>query len=110
MMLRNGWPKFLLREAMQDKLQKTVVWGRGKPHIGGQYNQKCIEREISRGALELETLEAALEGYVDVDALRMDWRVFREGGNADPVHSAYVLSTWLRQSVTRPVVKDQRFS
>ena len=40
---RDGWPKFLLRNAMAGRLPDAVRWGRGKPHIGGVYNQNFLK-------------------------------------------------------------------
>jgi asparagine synthase (glutamine-hydrolysing) len=109
MVARNGWPKYLLRVAMKDRLPDEVRWGRGKPHLGSLYNKTFLEREKIRDKLRLEDLAKSLEGYVDSASLRTAWRHFESGGNPNPVHSAYILSLWLAQSVTRPVVKNKRF-
>lgn len=107
LLLRNGFPKYILREAMGGKLPEPVRWGRGKPHIGWVYNDSLIRREKSRGALSLSKLQDTLHGYVDPLSLRGAWRAFETGGNSEPVYSAYVLSRWLEQTGTRPVVDEQ---
>jgi len=109
LLLKDGWPKFILREAMAGKLPNSVRWGRGKPHIGWIYNQKFLWREGIAGRLSLEGLQNALAGFVEPDKLRRAWENFQAGTGFEPVHSAYVLSSWLAQSETRPVVKDPRF-
>jgi asparagine synthase (glutamine-hydrolysing) len=106
---RDGWPKFLLRIAMRGMLPDTVRWSPGKPHIGGLYNKTFLGNLIRNGRASRESLEHSLENYVDPAALRTAWSAFASGGSALPVHSAYILSCWLEQSVTRPVVNYQAF-
>lgn len=55
----NGWPKIVLRRAMHGKLPKSVLWRRGKEHLGWNFTQSLItgwdrwpnvfERETARG-------------------------------------------------------------
>lgn len=106
---RDGWPKFLLRDAMAGRLPDEVRWGRGKPHIGGLYNQHFLVQQELTGNLHLNRLQDLLKDYVEESALRAAWQEFKSGRRADTVYSAYLLSQWLQQSVTRPVVKDQGF-
>ena len=102
MCARDGWPKYLLRIAMEGRLPDTVRWGRGKPHIGWVYNELFIKREMSRGNLSLDSLRAALDGYVDPVGLQRAWER-AECTDFESVHSAYVLSRWLDQFAARPL-------
>jgi asparagine synthase (glutamine-hydrolysing) len=104
---RDGWRKFLLRNAMAGRLPDAVRWGRGKPHIGAIYNRNFLSREKSVGRLSLNRLLARLDGYIDAAALQGGWQEFDAGGAAEAVHKAYVLLLWLEQSVNRPVVNIQ---
>jgi hypothetical protein len=107
MLLRGGWPKFILREAMANKLPEEVRWGRGKPHIGWLYNKTFLQREQSRGKLSLELLQGAIGGYVEPQKLQSAWQEYVSGGNYEAIHSVYVLSRWLEQNVNRIVEKKQ---
>jgi len=106
---RGGWPKFLLRVAMEGILPDAVRWSRGKPHIGVNYNENVLGKLVRNRIVSRESLEGELESYVDPAILRTAWSAFECGGSAEPVHSAYILSRWLDQSVTRPVVNSPAF-
>ena len=106
---RDGWPKYLLRVALADRLPDRVRWGRGKPHIGGVYNRCFLEHQQSSGALSLDRLRSALEGYIDLGALERAWHAWTDGGDHETVHSSYILSLWLEQTTARPVVKNPGF-
>jgi asparagine synthase (glutamine-hydrolysing) len=107
---RDGWPTFILREAMAGKLPDDVRWGRGKPHVGWVFNKRFLERERSRGNLSLERLESSLQGRVDRSALARGWESLVRGGDFEPVSHAYVLSLWLEQTANRRVVKNHGFT
>jgi asparagine synthetase B (glutamine-hydrolysing) len=110
MLLRNGWPKWILREAMAGLLPNEVRWGQGKPHIGWMYNQAFLRRRLDVGELGIEQLEETLGSFADAVKLRQAWRDFVATGVSEIIHSAYILSLWLQQNATRPVVNDQGFS
>ncbi len=107
LLLRDGWPKFILREAMAGRLPDEVRWGRGKPHVGWIFSDRFLRRELARGNLSLDHLRTSLEGYVDTAVLERGWRSFLAGGDPEPVNRAYVLSLWLGQSRQRPIAKNQ---
>jgi asparagine synthase (glutamine-hydrolysing) len=104
---RDGWRKFLLRNAMAGRLPDAVRWGLGKPHIGAVYNRNFLQREKYVGRLTFDRLLAGLNGYIDAAALHGAWQEFDAGGAAEAVHKAYMLLLWLEQSVNRPVVNNQ---
>jgi asparagine synthase (glutamine-hydrolysing) len=104
---RDGWRKFLLRNAMAGRLPDAVRWGRGKPHIGAIYNRTFLKREEYVGRLTFDRLLTGLDGYIDAAALQGAWQEFDAGGAAESIHTAYMLLLWLDQSVNRPVVNDQ---
>ena len=45
LLIRDGWPKAILRDVMAGKLPDEVCRGRGKPHIGWVFSEKLLERE-----------------------------------------------------------------
>ena len=109
LLVRDGLPKAILRDVMADKLPTEVCLGRGKPHIGWAFAHKFLEREKSRGKLTQTELANTLAGYVDSNKLDKAWSTFENGTDAGAIHTAYVLCLWLRQTVSRPVVKNQPF-
>lgn len=104
--LKNGWPKVILRQLMADKLPDEVVWRRRKPHLGWLFNEKVTKQALHDGELELTRLESALTDYVESAALDRTWQAFRDGGDGEQLHSAWLLSLWLREAAQRPVVLD----
>lgn len=42
--IRDGHLKWVLREAMSQRLPAEVIWRRDKSHIGGQFNQSLFQR------------------------------------------------------------------
>jgi asparagine synthase (glutamine-hydrolysing) len=104
---RDGWRKFLLRNAMAGRLPDAVRWGPGKPHIGAVYNRNFLKREKYVGRLTFDRLVTGLNGYIDAAALQGAWQEFDAGGAAESIHTAYMLLLWLEQSVNRPIVNDQ---
>jgi len=106
---KDGWPKMILREIMADTLPDEVLWARRNPHLGWLFSEKSTRVATSRGELDFAGLGQGLKGYVDSSALSRAWQNFRDGGDYEQIHNAYVLSVWLRQNATRPVVPDQHF-
>ena len=104
--LQNGWPKAVLRKAMAGKLPDTVVWGRGKPHVGWTFNAALNKLARNCGALDLARLQQDLAGYVDDEKLTRAWRELDVTGHSEQVHSANILSIWLRGASQRPVVSQ----
>jgi asparagine synthase (glutamine-hydrolysing) len=109
LLLRDGWPKFILRQAMAGRLPDEVRWGPGKPHIGRFFGQRFLQRELAHGNLSIDHMRSVLADRVDAVALMRGWESFLNGGDAEPVNRAYVLSLWLEQAASRPVVKNQGF-
>ena len=106
MRLRNGWPKMILRELMTDKLPNEVLWARRKPHLGWLFNAAASRQALEADELCFGELQARLGDYVDSAALQEAWRTFVGGGDAVLIHSAHILSNWLRESAKRPVVPN----
>jgi asparagine synthase (glutamine-hydrolysing) len=104
--LRNGWPKIILRELMADRVPEEVRWLPGKPHLGWLFNLAVTREAAKSGALTLSGMSKELAPYVDRARLAHAWREFEDGGAADHIHSAHVLSLWLRENATRPLVPD----
>jgi len=104
--LKNGWPKMILREIMAEKLPQEVLWTRRKPHLGWLFNEAVTKRALHNGKLDIIGLKKGLMDYVDPAALTAAWKTFREGGDAEQIHTAHILAAWMRESANRPVVPN----
>jgi asparagine synthase (glutamine-hydrolysing) len=104
--LKDGWPKFILRDLMAGKLPDEVCWGRGRHHVGYVFNAFITESAAGRDMIIAKSLRSILEEYVSATKLANAWQKLMDGEGAQQVHNAYVLSTWLRENGTRPVVTD----
>ena len=102
--MRDGWPKMILRKMTEDRLPDDVRWARGKPHLGSLFNAALTRQAIRHGEIDENRLQRALRGYVSPVKLQKAWLQFRDGFDTQNLHSAYVLSLWLRQNENRPVV------
>jgi asparagine synthase (glutamine-hydrolysing) len=105
--LRQGWPKMILREAMSGMIPDEVRWFRGKPHLGCLFNEVVTRHSLERGEISLSGLREDLENYVDPSSLTKAWRHFINGDEADSIHTANILSIWLRENANRPIVPEQ---
>jgi len=68
--LRDGWPKWVLRQAMAPALPADVAWRLGKDHLGWHFNHALLGRLARQRAFGQDVLGAGLEDYVAVQALR----------------------------------------
>jgi len=109
-LVKNGWPKMILRNVMADRLPDEVRWARGKPHLGYLFNARATKQAFEQGELNLTGLQSDLKDYADSTALADAWQVFRNGGAVDRIHSAHILAKWLRKSANRPVVPGESIS
>ena len=97
----------MLREVMSGKIPDEVRWCRGKPHLGWLFNDAVTRRALDRGDMTLAGLQMDLKDYVDTSSLTEAWQRFVSGGEAAPIHTANILSIWLRETAKRPVVPDR---
>jgi asparagine synthase (glutamine-hydrolysing) len=103
-LLKDGWPKIVLRDITADTLPKEVLWTGRKPHLGWLYSEAITRLAKNRGELDLSLLKEQLTSYVDTAALSGAWQEFKNGGDSEQIHYAHILAIWLRRNATRPVV------
>jgi asparagine synthase (glutamine-hydrolysing) len=103
LLMRDGWPKIILRDLMAGRLPEAVRWCRGKPHLGWRFNAAVTREAIDRGAIDRVELEAALRDYINPEALDGAWKAFVAGDDIEPLQTARVLFAWLRENKARPV-------
>jgi asparagine synthase (glutamine-hydrolysing) len=102
--LRDGWPKIILRDLMAGRLPDELRWARGKHHLGWVFNTTVTDAAIAQGAVSVDILQETLKGYVDPGKIANAWRMIGDSDDLEPIHTAYLLSAWLRKNVRRPVV------
>lgn len=98
--LRNGWTRYVFRNAMKNILPETVCWRGGKasfykvfPQMIKQYDQDFVN-DI------LQNPPPIIHNYVNMDLVRKTYRVFLEKNQYDYVDLVWqtvVLAAWLRQ-------------
>jgi asparagine synthase (glutamine-hydrolysing) len=68
-LLRDGWPKWILRAAMADRLPDTVRWRRGKTHLGRKFIAAISQAEQSRRQTALDASRDKLATWIRPDVL-----------------------------------------
>jgi asparagine synthase (glutamine-hydrolysing) len=105
LLMAAGWRKMLLREIMVNRLPGEVTWCRGKPHLGWLFNEAVTRIMVDRDQYGLSPLQDTLRDFIAPATLEATWHRFASGGDAEQIHSALILETWLRENETRPVVR-----
>ena len=106
---RDGWYKVIQRDVMAGRLPDEVRWAVGKPHVGWHFSVAVTREAIERGSLTPHSLLDDLARFTDAQKLSDAWRTFEDGSDPMPLHSAHVLSIWLRENEDRPVVPNGPF-
>ena len=100
--LGDGWPRLVLRRAMNGILPDEIRWRAGKASLASNFTLRLLEQD--RGLLEEVVVEqpGAIEEYVDIPALRGAYRRCVEGpapgADALTVYGAVVLALWLQRT------------
>lgn len=98
--LRDGWTRYVLRAAMVGILPDQVRWRVGKADLSPNFNQRLFEADRSAIEAALWQNASAIDGYLDLPALRRAYTRFIEAGGNAPAEAmslfiATVLSRWL---------------
>jgi asparagine synthase (glutamine-hydrolysing) len=100
--LRQGWTRFILRDALAGCLPEKVRWRSGKGDLSANF-RRALAADRQRLETELFAEGGALNRHIDVSALR---RVFDEGSwtrNDDAAVTVWKVATiaaWLRRGNT----------
>jgi asparagine synthase (glutamine-hydrolysing) len=98
-LVRGGWTKFVLRNAMSGRLPEQVRWRRGKEHLGGQYIAAALTAERGNWAETIDRQGPLLDQWVRPESLDQakvlasvlgDFRLQRIG----------FLASWLSQPIS----------
>jgi len=99
--LREGWPRSILRRAMQGVLPPEIQWRNSKADLSPNFH--CGLRTMGRETLErlLAENEKAVEKFIDISALnRLYQRYTAHPSNPDAM-TLFIVATfaaWMRQS------------
>ncbi len=92
---RDGWPKFILRRAMQQRVPASIVDRPGKPHVGRSFMMTVTNLFAVR--------RPALSGNVDImsHAGKQLWRRALAGVDSEEWFKLSVLSAWISRDQRR---------
>ena len=101
--LRKGWTRFVMRQGMQGVLPPDIQWRPRKANMGHNFDRAMRTFENDRIRQVIVEDASAIEGYVNVDALRGAYDRFAVGGSADgadvmAIWRAVTLALWLRSA------------
>ncbi len=98
--LRDGYPKWALRQLMSQKLPFNIAWRRGKEHLGWQFNHNLWK--ASAPSLVSKSLHASLKKIV-LDTAQTRYQQLNNLDSGKPVNEKHVeplmklaaLNAWL---------------
>lgn len=92
--LHQGWPRWVMRQAMRDILPDEIRWRVGKSNLGPNFIRSLLDFERERlEEVLLNNSDQAIENYVDKNALRHAY----DRRDANRVWPAIILALWLKQ-------------
>lgn len=100
--LSGGWPRMILRRAMEGILPPEVQWRVGKARLDANFERNLLRFERARLDHLVLRDGAALRPFVDPGALRAQYRDFlggRRGRAAMALWKAVTLSLWLERTM-----------
>jgi asparagine synthase (glutamine-hydrolysing) len=96
--MHNGWTRMIMRRAMKNILPPEVQWRIGKSNLSPSIRRGLAVFEGERIKQMLFHESAAIEEYVDIDALRRYYERFVHGGEAIAIWRALSLGVWLKKT------------
>jgi asparagine synthase (glutamine-hydrolysing) len=105
--LRDGWPKVVLRRAMDDELPTAVCWRRGRDHLGVAFTSALVSQRWGEIRDRAEASLEAVSGYVDSGSLQAIRSALQEddAARSADVLTMLVLGDWLLRHATRPAAR-----
>ena len=105
--LSQGWPRLILRRAMEGILPETVRWRPGKANLSPNFFNRLVDRD--QQMLESVILDdpSEIEPYLDIPLLREAYEAYHKnpiGRQQDSmsIFSAVNLAIWLKTAGVRP--------
>jgi asparagine synthase (glutamine-hydrolysing) len=106
----DGWPKILLRRAMEGRMPDEVRWRRGKYLLGGTFNRSFFRLQRQEFRLAIEENLALLSKYIRADSLRVALQSaldYDDPTRLPEVQDVAYLACWLRRNGSREAVVGQ---
>jgi asparagine synthase (glutamine-hydrolysing) len=106
--VNRGWPKAILRYAMDGRLPDGVRWRIGKEHLGWAYTAKIMEMTQERLRFAIIKNFNILEAFIDKDSVNNACRSYfeeKDPDQAEKVYEAAQLGVWLNRHKERPQVE-----
>jgi asparagine synthetase B (glutamine-hydrolysing) len=63
--VRHAWRKYLTRKAFEPYLDSSVVWRRGKEHLGWEFIARLSPESVPCTSHELTRLQSGFSEYID---------------------------------------------
>ena len=113
---RNGWPKWILRRALQPSLPHSVLWRPERTHLGWRFTSAVLRAAAERQILPDERALRYGQRYVDTESLRRDIGEFLNTGCSRNVRlsktlPSLILAYWVwnqnrKQEISPELVKQ----
>ena len=99
--LRNGWTRFVLREAMEGCLPESIRWRVDKGNLGPNLRSGLLEREsLAEQVVSRADSIPELGNYIDLEELLVWYRVLRREptpARAFDLYQVISLALWLER-------------
>jgi asparagine synthase (glutamine-hydrolysing) len=101
--LRQGWPKFILRQAMASRLPEAVRWRRGKEHLGSAFTMAYMGGlpSAERDGFDKTAIFRTISKYVNVANLYYAGFETLQGACCDDIYDVVHLAVWLSRRESR---------
>jgi asparagine synthase (glutamine-hydrolysing) len=98
-LIRNGWPKYVARQATEGCLPDQVRWRRGREHLGWTFTSAVIRSAAADISTALADRRNLLEPYVDFARLPTLVPSLAEADaeSQGVAYTLYCLAEWLRR-------------
>lgn len=108
--LNQGWPKAVLRRAMENRLPDQVRWRKGKENLGWAFTSHLMEELHGRLQIAITENMDILYNYVDAGSVQLACQAYfedKDPNQAEKVYEAAHLAMWLKCHKERPLAKDK---
>ena len=101
--LRQGWPKFILRQAMASRLPEAVRWRRGKEHLGSAFTMAYMGGlpSAEQDGFDKTAIFRTISKYVNVANLYYAGFETLQGACCDDIYDVVHLAVWLSRRESR---------
>jgi asparagine synthase (glutamine-hydrolysing) len=98
-LIADGWPKAVLRRALEGRLPDEVRYRRGKEHLGPVFTESLLAANETRFQERLDAFLPAIAPYVDMKQLG---EIRRTADQRTLLYSFGQLGAWLHNHAARP--------